>query len=157
MALRSETRAQIDSSVEDVYRYLSDVSRWPEWATAIRACSVSGGGPLRTGCTLEQRVKGVFGSTRDRTLAVNAVDAPSRLEFAGDMGPSALRWGFELAATEAASTDIVLWVEVELHSLMRAIPAGLIREMIHRVNDRELAAIKAKVSSPRPRHAATSV
>jgi hypothetical protein len=147
MAVRSEPRANVAGSIEDVYRYVSDVHRWPEWATAIRECRVGGDGQLAAGARLEQRVKGMFGSTRDRTLAVSAADPPSQLAFAGKMGPSPLRWGFDLVPIDVARTDIALWVEVERRSIMCAIPEGLLASMIRRVNNRELVAIKVAVES----------
>jgi hypothetical protein len=150
VAVRSESRLNIGGSIEDVWAYLSDVSRWPEWAAAVRECRVGGGAPLQVGSHLEQRVKGMFGSIRDRSLDVSAVDAPNRLEFAGKMGVSSLRWGFDLAAADSDRTDVRLWVEVQLKSLMRVVPGQLLKSMIRSVNARELAAIKSAVESPAP-------
>jgi hypothetical protein len=149
MAVRSETRSEIAAGIDDVYRYVSDLSRWPEWAAAIRECRLSGDAPLQAGSRLEQRVKGMFGSTRDRALDVTAVDTPSRLAFTGMMGPSPLRWGFDLEPLESGRTGVLLWVEVERRGFTRAIPEGLLTNMIRRVNDREVSAIKAAVESTR--------
>ena len=147
MTVRSESRAEIAGSVGNVWGYLTDVSRWPDWAAAILECRVSGGGQLAAGAHLEQRVNGMFGSTRARELDVSAVDAERRLAFTGAMGPSRLRWGFDLTAIDADRTDLNLWVEVELQSLMRAVPGGVLRILIRRVNERELIAIKSAVES----------
>lgn len=135
IAVRSESRAEIAERTENVWGYVTDVSRWPEWAAAIRECRVSGGAPLRAGVQLEQRAKGMFGSTRDRTLDVTAIDDARRLEFAGTMGPSALRWGFDLIPVDANQTGVVLWVEIEPKGPMRAIPGGVLKGMIRRVNN----------------------
>jgi hypothetical protein len=43
-------------------------------------------------------------------------------------------------------TDAMMWVEVDLAGIMRAVP-GLLSGSIQRVSNREMAAIKAAVES----------
>jgi hypothetical protein len=78
---------------------------------------------------------------------VTVVEAPRRLAFAGPMGLSAARWGMELEPLDDRQTDAKMWVEVDLKSLMRAIPERLLEGRIRRVMDIEMAAIKAAVES----------
>ncbi len=47
-------------------------------------------------------------------------------------------------------TDAKMWVEVDLKSIMRAIPGRVLEGRIRRVMDREMAAIKAAVESAKP-------
>jgi len=96
---------------------------------------------------VEQRAKGIFGSSRHRTQDVIAVEAPRRLAFAGPMGTSAARWGVDLEPMDDAQTDAKMWVEVDLESIMRAIPDRVLEGRIRRVMDLEMAAIKAAVES----------
>jgi hypothetical protein len=146
--IRSESRLTIASSVPEVWAYLCDVGRWPEWAPTVRECWVGGGAPLQPGARVEQRAKMPFGATRRRSQNVTAVEAPRRLAFAGPMGTSAARWGMELEPLDERRTDAKMWVEVDLKSLMRAIPRRVLESRIRRVMDREMAAIKAAVESP---------
>ncbi len=150
MALRSESRVTIESSVPEVWAYLCDVGRWPEWAPTVRECWVGGGAPLQPGSLVEQRAKGVFGSTHRRTQYVTAVEEPRSLAFAGPMGTSAARWGMELEPMDERQTEAMMWVEVELRNLMRAIPGHILEDRIRRVMDREMAAIKAAAEFPTP-------
>jgi Polyketide cyclase / dehydrase and lipid transport len=150
MAVRSERRVTISSSVREVWAYVCDVGRWPEWAPTVLECRVGGGAPLQPGSRVEQRAKGIFGSTRDRTQEVTAVEAPRCLAFAGPMGLSAARWGMELEPMGDRQTEAKMWVEVDLESLMRAIPGRVLKGRIRRVMDRELSAIKAAVESATP-------
>ena len=150
MAIRSESRVTIASSVPEVWAYVCDVGRWPEWAPTVRECWVGGGAPLQPGSRVEQRAKGIFGSTRRRGQEVTAVEAPRRLAFAGPMGTSAARWGMELEPMDDRQTDAKMWVEVDLESIMRAIPGRVLNGRIQRVMDREMAAIKAAVESATP-------
>src|SRR4029077_355657 len=141
MAVRSESRVTIASSVPEVWAYVCDVARWPEWAPTVAECWVGGGAPLQPGALVEQRAKGILGSTRRRTHYVTAVEAPRRLAFAGPMGTSAARWGMELEPMDDMRTEAKMWVEVDLQNLMRAIPGRMLEGRIRRVMDREMAAI----------------
>jgi uncharacterized protein YndB with AHSA1/START domain len=150
MAVRSEKGVTIASSVDEVWAYVCDVGRWPEWAPTVLECRVVGGGALRPGSRLEQRAKGIFGTSRKRSQEVTAVEAPRRLAFAGPMGLSAARWAMELEPMDNRQTEAKMWVEVDLESLMRAIPGRVLKRRIERVMDRELAAMKAAVESATP-------
>ena len=86
MAVRSERRVTIASSVPEVWAYVCDVGRWPEWAPTVRECWVAEGAPLQPGSRVEQRAKVIFGLTRYRAQNVTTVEAPRRLAFAGPMG-----------------------------------------------------------------------
>ena len=143
MTIRTESRITIASSVPEVWAYVCDVGRWPEWAPTVLECRVRGGGPLQPGSRVEQRAKGILWSSR-RSQEVTAVEAPRYVAFAGPMGTSAARWGMELEPVDDRQTDAKMWIEVDLAGIMRAVP-GLLKGSIQRVSDREMAAIKAAV------------
>jgi hypothetical protein len=82
---------------------------------------------------------------------VTTVEAPRHVAFAGPMGTSAARWGMELEAMGDEQTEAMMWVEVDLGGVMRAIPSRLLQGRIQRVSDREMVAIKAAVESATPR------
>jgi hypothetical protein len=151
MTVRTESRITIASGAREVWAYLCDVGRWPEWAPTVLECWVSGGAPLQPGSRVEQRARGIFGSTRNRSQEVTTVEAPRYLAFAGPMGTSAARWGMELEPMDGGQTEAKMWIEVELGGIMRAIPAGILQRRIQRVSDREMAAIKAAVESAEPK------
>lgn len=143
MTIRTESRTTIASNVREVWAYLCDVGRWPEWAPTVVECWVRGGGPLQPGARVEQRAKDLS-RTHRRSQVVTVVEAPHSLAFAGPMGTSAGRWGMELGPMDDGQTDARMWIEVDLAGMMRAAP-GLLRGSIQRVSDREMAAIKAAV------------
>lgn len=147
MTFRTESRIMIAGSVHEVYAYLCDVGRWPEWAPTVLEGRVRGGGPLQPGSRVEQRAKLMFGMSRSRSQAVTVVEPPRSLAFAGPMGTSAARWGMEFAPADDGQTDTMMWIEVDLAGVMRAIPANLLKSRIQRVSDLEMAAIKAAVES----------
>src|SRR4029077_5573704 len=95
MTFRTESRITIASSVREVWAYVCDVGRWPEWAPTVLECRVRGGAPLQPGS------RGGKGGTdlrwtHGRSQEVTAVEAPRYVAFAGRMGTSAARWGMEL-------------------------------------------------------------
>ena len=150
MSIRSESRITISSSLAEVWAYVCDVGRWPEWAPTVREGWLSGGAPLQPGSRVEQRAKGIFGTTRYRAQHVTAVEAPRSIAFAGPMGTSAARWGMELEPMGDRQTGAMMWVEVDLKNLMRAIPGRLLNGRIRRVMDIEMAAIQAALESAGP-------
>jgi Polyketide cyclase / dehydrase and lipid transport len=147
MTFRTESRLTIAGRVDEVWAYLADVGRWPEWAPTVLEGRVRGGGPLQPGSRVEQRAKLMFGLSRDRSQAVTLVEPPASMAFAGPMGTSAARWGMELKPAGAGQTATMMWVEVDLAGIMRALPAGLLKGRVQRVSDLEMAAIKAAVES----------
>ena len=144
---RTESRITIAGGISDVWAYLCDVGRWPEWAPTVLEGRVRGGGPLRPGSRVEQRAKLMFGLSRGRSQEVTVVEAPTSMAFAGPMGTSAARWGMELKPVGDGQTDAVMWIEVDLAGLMRAVPAGMLKGRVQRVSDIEMVAIKAAVES----------
>src|SRR5215472_7383725 len=147
MTIRTESRITIASSVREVWAYVCDVGRWPEWAPTVLECQVRGGVPLQPGARVEQRAKLILGLSRGRSQEVTVVEAPRSVAFAGPMGTSAARWGMELEPAGDRQTDAMMWVEVDLAGIMRALPGGLLKSRIQRVSDVEMVAIKAAVES----------
>ena len=145
MTIRTESRITIASGVHEVWAYVCDVGRWPEWAPTVLECWVRGGGPLQPGSRVEQRAKDLR-RTHGRSQEVTAVEAPRYVAFAGTMGTSAARWAMELEPVDDGQTDAKMWIEVDLAGIMRAAPR-LLKGNIQRVSDREMAAIKTAVES----------
>jgi len=146
MTFRTESRITIARNVHDVWAYVCDVGRWPEWAPTVLECWVRGGAPLQPGARVDQRAKGILGLTRGRSQEVTAVQAPRYVSFAGPMGTSSARWAMELEPVDDKQTEALMWIEVDLAGIMRAIPRTL-QGSVQRVSDGEMAAIKAAVES----------
>jgi hypothetical protein len=147
MTFRTESSKTIADSVDEVWAYLCDVGRWPEWAPTVLEGRVRGGGPLQPGSRVEQRAKLMFGLSRSRSQEVTVVEPPTSMAFAGPMGTSAARWGMELKPTGDGRTDAMMWIEVDLMGIMRAVPTDMLKSRVQRVSDLEMVAIKAAVES----------
>jgi hypothetical protein len=147
MTFRTESRITIAGSASEVFAYLCDVGRWPEWAPTVLEGRVRGGGPLQPGSRVEQRAKLPLGLSRGRSQEVTVVEAPRSVAFAGPMGTSAARWGMEFEPAGDMQTDAMMWIEVDLAGIMRAIPGRRLQSRIQRVSDYEMTLIKAAVES----------
>jgi Polyketide cyclase / dehydrase and lipid transport len=149
MTFRTESRITIASTVPEVWAYICDVERWPEWAPTVLEGRVRGGGPLEPGARVDQRAKLILGMSRRRSQEVTAVDAPRHVAFAGPLGISRARWGMELEPAGDGQTDTMMWIEVDLAGIMRVVPGPGLQRSIQRVSDGEMVAIKAAVESAR--------
>jgi hypothetical protein len=96
---------------------------------------------------VEQQAKLPLGLSRGRSQEVITVEAPHCVAFAGPMGTSSARWGMELDPMGDGQTDSMMWVEVDLANVMRAVPTGTLQRRIQRVSDLEMTLIKAAVES----------
>jgi hypothetical protein len=56
----------------------------------------------------------------------------------------------EFEPMDDRQTEAMMWVEVDLEGVMRAIPGRVLEGRIRRVMDREMSAIKAAVESATP-------
>ena len=146
MTFRTESRIAIAGTVPEVWAYVCDVGRWQEWAPTVIECRVRGGGPLERGSRLDQRAKGILGTSRTRSQEVTTVEEPRHVAFAGPLGTSTARWGMELEPL-GDGTDAMMWIEVDLAGPMRAIPSGMLKGRIQRVSDLEMTLIKAAVEA----------
>ena len=72
------------------------------------------------------------------------------MAFAGPLGTSTARWGMELEPLDNRQTDAMMWIEVDLQGVMRAIPSLLLEGRIQRVSDLEMTLIKSAVESATP-------
>ena len=147
MTIRTVSRITIASSVHEVWAYVCDVGRWPEWAPTVLECWIRGGAPLQPASLVEQRAKAILGLTRGRSQQVTAVEAPRSVAFAGPMGTSAARWGMKLEPVGDGQTDAEMWIEIDVAGIMRAFPGHILKGRVQGVSDREMAAIKAAVES----------
>ena len=147
MTFRTESRITIENGVDETWAYICDVGRWPEWAPTVLECWVRGGAPLQPGARVEQRAKGLLGTSRGRSQEMTAADVRRSLAFAGPLGTSAARWGMEFEPVHERETETMMWIEVDLAGPMRAIPGRLLQRRIQRVSDLEMTLIKAAVES----------
>src|SRR5258706_7383378 len=104
MTIRTESRITIAGSVGEVWAYVCDVGRWPEWAPTVLEGRVRGGGPLQPGSRVEQRAKLPLGLSRGRSQEVTLVEAPHHLAVAGTLCTASARLGMEFEPLDGTQT-----------------------------------------------------
>jgi uncharacterized membrane protein len=77
---------EIGRPAQDVFAYVSDMARHPEWQEKLLAATVETEGPMRVGTRVKQ-TRRVGGGTRTFTLEVTEHDPPNGLAFRGIDGP----------------------------------------------------------------------
>jgi uncharacterized membrane protein len=80
------TSVEIARSPEDVFAYITDVSRHPEWQDGLVSATVETEGPMRVGSRLVHRRKLAFG-TVTTTSEITAFSPPEVVGFKGLDGP----------------------------------------------------------------------
>jgi hypothetical protein len=141
--IRVESRLAVSRPAPEVFDYICEVGRWPEWAPTVKKGWVTGGGPLEPGVQVEQRAKLPFGITRHRAQRVTAVNGPHDLAFAGPFGTATARWGMEFTPLDEDESLAEMWFEGDLKSLMRLLPSGALKKRVQDVMDIEMVLIKA--------------
>ena len=82
MTIRTESRIQITGSIQEVWAYVCDVGRWPEWAPT--GSRMLGSRRRADPARLAGRSAGEGpGRTHGRSQEVTAVEAPRHVAFAG--------------------------------------------------------------------------
>jgi uncharacterized membrane protein len=80
------TSVEIARPPEDVFAYLSDVSRHPEWQEGLVSAAVETDGPVSTGSRIVHRRKLGFGTVAT-TSEITSFDPPRLVAFRGLDGP----------------------------------------------------------------------
>ena len=87
--MSNEESIHINASPEEVYRYVTDLSRHPEWASNTMEMTVDG--PVEVGTTFSTAVK-AFGTETNKGRILE-MQAPSRFVYECDTSASGLwRW-----------------------------------------------------------------
>ena len=77
---------EISRPPHEVFAYVSDMARHPEWQEKLLNVTVETEGPVRVGTRVRQ-TRRVGGGTRTFTLEVTEHDPPNRVAFRGIDGP----------------------------------------------------------------------
>jgi carbon monoxide dehydrogenase subunit G len=113
--VRIDFTIEVERSAPEVFDYLSDVERLPEWqASALESHAE---GPLAEGSRIVERRK-VMGREITNELEVTAYDPPRRLTLKALGGPVRFTVDHELAET-GASTSVHVVAEAESGTFMK--------------------------------------
>ena len=84
--VKVEASVDIDRPIEEVFAYVADPTKAPEWSSIALECTPEGGGPIGVGSRI--RTVGKFlGRRLESTLEVTEYDPPRKLAMRAVSGP----------------------------------------------------------------------
>lgn len=145
-------RIEIDSSPPDVFAYLAEVERLPDWQASVIAVRRATPGPLRLGSEFEQTWKAM--GRRRRVPSRIAAHKPDELiAIAGDAGFLDYYCGFELTPTASGGTTLASRSEFRLHGLWKLLQPVIGGELRSELV-REIAELKRVIEANTRTHPA---
>jgi uncharacterized membrane protein len=133
---------QIQAPPSQVFAYVADLTRHPEWAQhGLQVKQTSAGGP-GMGATYESTAK-QFGTQRE-TQAVTEYSPPSRFAFEAKGKLGLARHAFDLSAS-GGGTRVTKTMEITQPSLMAKITAPMIASQTKKGLGVDLERIKARL------------
>jgi uncharacterized membrane protein len=139
---------EIDRPPQEVFAYVSDLARHPEWQDKLLDATVETEGETRVGTRVRQ-TRRVGGGTRTFTLEVTEHDPARRLAFRGIDGPVRPRGAITLEPLEGGQrTRYSAQLDFEGHGLGLLL-APLVRRDARRQLPESLQRLKQKLEAGR--------
>ena len=137
-----EHTLEIDRPVEEVFEYLTDVSRLPEWQSSAESAAIEG--ELREGA-LVREVRSFMGRRAASTLEVTEYEPPRRFSLRVVEGP--IHYWVEHRLEPLDGRTLVTLVG---HGEARGVPRlmqGAVRRAVERQFVKDLEALKQNIES----------
>lgn len=112
-----EESVSIDRPIEEVFTYLTDIGRQPEWVSIMQESVKTSNGPTGMGTTYRQVVK-FLGRRIETNNEVTSYDPPNVYEFRTTSGPTRGQMRFTLTA-EGQGTKILQSIDGETAGLFK--------------------------------------
>jgi uncharacterized protein YndB with AHSA1/START domain len=125
---------EIARPVDEVFAYLTDPDRLPEWQDNAVSADVEGGGPLRAGSRMREVRRAPFGREVTSLVEVSAYEPSTRFDLHIVEGPLPIDGDHTLSAT-ATGTRIDFVAHGEPTGAMR-----LAQPLLRRLLDRQFRA-----------------
>ncbi|HKP51881.1 MAG TPA: SRPBCC family protein [Chloroflexia bacterium] len=116
--IKVSTSTTIARPADQVFAYLADVTKQPEWEPTVLACRLNSSEPMREGSTATQTMKDKE-SKRDVTLTVAEYEVGRRIQFEKQWPyPISFGWVIE---PNGSGTQVTYLVELGVQGMMRAL------------------------------------
>jgi uncharacterized protein YndB with AHSA1/START domain len=132
----------IERPVEEVFDYLTDVARLPEWQESAESAEPDG--ELRVGARFRE-VRSFMGRRANSTLEVTEHDRPSRFSLHVVEGP--IRYAVEHALEDLDGRTRITFVGRGETKRVPRLMRGTVRRMVERQFVRDLQTLKAVLES----------
>lgn len=139
-----EVQIWIDCPVAEVYAYVADLDRWPEWRTDVIGGELLTQGPMRVGSRARGTAK-VLGRPVSIDVEVTALEPGAALGYRPVKGPLRTNnlYTFE---SQDGGTLVVLTDEIGLNGIFRVL-LPVMPAFVRSVYRKNLAGLKAALES----------
>lgn len=103
--VRIEEQATINRPIEEVFAYMSDIDRQPEWVSTLTASRKVTSGPTGVGTTFQQSSK-FLGRQFDLDNEITDYEPPTVYAFHSKSGSIDMRMRFTFTATGPSTTEV---------------------------------------------------
>jgi carbon monoxide dehydrogenase subunit G len=139
---RVERTARIGAAPADVFAFLADLDRLPEWQSGIVSAEITSPGQVGVGSTARV-VRELMGQRIEAPLTITAYEPPRRLAIDGEVSGVRATAELDLSAANGAATDLRFAMEIRAGGMARFMEpmiagaaGGDIDESIRRVQER---------------------
>lgn len=133
------SNVEVKRPVAEVFAYLSDLDRQPEWSSAVQQSHIEGSGEVDKGTRYTQTVK-LLGKRIEGRFEVTDCQPNRRIEFTTLSGPMPMCWDAEL--TESGDvTQVIFHGRGEPGGLFK-LAEPVMRRAMQRQAEHDLANLK---------------
>ena len=115
--VRAEISVVINRSAEDIFPYLSEVQKAPEWQSGILEANQLSDGPPAVGTT-SREVRHIFGRRLETTFEITEFEPHRKLSFKSTSGPFAMQGRYTLVPTEGG-TRVTFVLEGKISGILK--------------------------------------
>src|SRR5881227_4381663 len=110
--VRTEIHGTIDRPIEEVFGYMSDIERQPEWVSTLSESRKTSTGPTGVGTTYQQTTK-FLGRRMDMQCEITGYESPTVYAFRSRSGPVNMEMRITLSAQGTGTTEVTQVAEGE--------------------------------------------
>jgi carbon monoxide dehydrogenase subunit G len=145
MSVSVDNALEIKRPLEEVFAYLADIGRQPEWSPAVVEVKQEAFGPVGKGTTYHQTFK-MLGSRATNKMEVSDYESDRVIGFRTLSGPMKFHWRMELEPTADGGTRIRSHMEGQAEGVFK-VAAPLLRGALQRQADGDFQNLKDLLES----------
>lgn len=142
--MRIEETTNIDRPIDEVFAYLSDVERHPDWVSSVLSTTQTSDGPIGLGATLTEEAK-TLGRRMQVDWEITAYEPPHTIQQRASIGPGHIVVTATLEAVDGG-TKVTFVHEGETNGLLK-IADPLVARTLKKQSAADLETLKTLVES----------
>jgi uncharacterized protein YndB with AHSA1/START domain len=143
------TSIDIDRSVEEVYDYVTDPTRFHQWQHGVVSGGLKGSGPVAVGSHC-QMVRRIGGADRPSTSVVTKLDPPTTWAVRGIDGPIRALVDVSVRSLAEERTRVTIDVDFQGHGIGKLLVPLVVRRQAAAEMPGNLQRLKERLEQRRP-------